>query len=328
MDGNNAMRPHSLMTALLGLLLAAGGVHAQQKYPTKPIRVIVPFVPGGASDIVARVMTQKLGEGFGTPVVVDNRPGAGGTIGTETAVRANPDGYTMILVAGSYASNAALYKLPYDPVNDVTPIALIGESGYVVALNPSIPAKSIKELVAYDKANPGKLNYGSGGTGSSNHLATELFNQMTGTRMTHVPYKGSGIAMNDLIGGQIALVFTSLPLALPHVKSNRLRGIAVTAAKRANALPDVPTVGESVPGYEAAQWYAFLGPKALPKDIVVRWSSELGRILNLADVKERMAFDGMEVPADGTPEQFRQLLKSDVAKWQKVVKFANIKPGG
>jgi len=321
------MRLHSLMAALLGLLLAAGGVHAQQKYPIKPIRVIVPFVPGGASDIVARVMTQKLGEGFGTPVVVDNRPGAGGTIGTETAVRANPDGYTMILVAGSYASNAALYKLPYDPVNDVTPIALIGESGYVVALNPSVPAKTIKELIAYDKANPGKLNYGSGGTGSSNHLATELFNQMTGTRMTHVPYKGSGIAMNDLIGGQIALVFTSLPLALPHVKSNRLRGIAVTAAKRANAVPDIPTVGETVAGYEAAQWYAFLGPKALPNDVVVRWSNELNRILNLPDVKERMAFDGMEPPANGTPEHFRQLLKSDVAKWQKVVKFANIKPG-
>jgi len=321
------MPTHSLFAALLGLLLIAGGTHAQPKYPTKPIRVIVPFVPGGASDIVARVMTQKLAEGLGAPVVVDNRPGGGGTIGTETAVRAIPDGYTMILVAGSYASNAALYKLPYDPVNDVTAIALIGESGYLVTLNPSVPVKSVKDLIAYDKANPGKLNYGSGGTGSSNHLATELFNQMTGTRMTHVPYKGSGLAMNDLIGGQISLVFTSLPLALPHVKSNRLRGIAVTSGKRANALPDIPTVGESVAGYEAAQWYAFLGPKALPKDIVVRWSNELNRILNLPDVKERMAFDGMEIPAAGTPERFRDMLKGDVAKWQKVVKFANIKPG-
>ena len=322
----NAMRTGSLMAAILGLLLAAGGVHAQQKYPTKPIRVIVPFVPGGASDIVARIMAQKLAERFGMPVVVDNRPGGGGTIGTETAVRASPDGYTMILVAGSYASNAALHKLPYDPVNDVTPIALIGVSGYLVTLYPSVPVKDVKELIAYDKANPGKLNYGSGGTGSSNHLATELFNQMAGTSMTHVPYKGSALGMNDLLGGQIELIFGSLPLVIPHVKSNRLRGIAVTVAKRSTALPDTPTVGETVPGYDAVQWYAFLGPKALPRDIVARWNSEINRILRLPDLKERMAADGME-PADGTPERFREMLKSDVAKWQKVVKLAGIKPG-
>jgi tripartite-type tricarboxylate transporter receptor subunit TctC len=320
------MRTFSLMTAILALLLTAGTVHAQQKYPTKPIRLIVPFVPGGASDIVARIMTQKLGEGFGMPVVVDNRPGGGGTIGTETAVRASPDGYTMILAGGSYASNAALYRLPYDPVNDVTPIGLIGETGYLVTLNLSVPVKSIKELIAYDKASPGKLNYASGGTGSSNHLATELFNQMAGTRLTHVPYKGTAQSVSDLLGGQIQLIFGTLPLVIPQVKSNRLRGIAVTAAKRSNAVPDIPTVGESVPGYEAVQWYAFLGPKALPKDIVTRWSNEINRILHLPDVKERMAGDGIE-PGDGTPERFREMLKSDVAKWQKVVKIANIKPG-
>ena len=315
-----------LLAALLGSLLVAGGVHAQQAYPTKPIRLIVPFAPAGASDIVARIMTQKLGEGFRVPVVVDNRPGGGGTIGTEIAVRANPDGYTMILVSGSYAANAALYKLPYDPVNDVAAIVLIGESGYLVTLNPSLPVRSIKELIAYDKANPGKLNYGSGGNGSSNHLATELFNQMAGTRMTHVPYKGSVLGLSDLLGGQIQLIVGSLPLMIPQVKANRLRGIAVTAVKRSNAVPDIPTVGETVPGFEVAQWYAVLGPKALPRDIIARWNNEMNRILHLADVKERLAGDGME-PAGGAPERFREVLKSDVEKWQKVVKTAGIKPG-
>ena len=317
---------HRLLAAVIGSLLVAGGTHAQQAYPTKPIRLIVPFAPGGASDIVARTMTQKLNDGFRMPVVVDNRPGGGGTIGTEIAVRANPDGYTMILVSGSYAANAALYKLPYDPVNDVAPIVLIGESGYLVALNPSVPVKSIKELIAYDKANPGKLNYGSGGNGSSNHLATELFNQMAGTRMTHVPYKGTVLSLSDLLSGQIQLIVGSLPLTIPQVKANRLRGIAVTAAKRSNALPDIPTVGETVTGFEVAQWYAILGPKALPRDIVSRWNNEINRILQLSDVKERLTGDGME-PAGGAPERYREVLENDVAKWQKVVKTAGIKPG-
>ena len=316
---------HWLMTAILGLLVA-DGVHAQQKYPARPIRLVVPFVPGGASDIVARVMTQRLSEGFAVPAVVDNRPGGGGTIGTEIAVRANPDGYTMILVSGSYASNAALYKLPYDPVNDVTPIELIAESGYLLTLNLAVPARNVKDLIAYHTAKPGKRNYGSGGTGSSNHLATELFNQMTGTRMTHVPYKGSGLAMSDLIGGQIQLIVGSLPLIIPHVKSNRLRGIAVTAAKRANALPDIPTVGETVAGYDVAQWYAFLGPKAPPQDSGARWNNEIYRVLRLPDVKERMAADGLEIAGTG-PQRFREVLKGDVAKWQSVVKFAGIKAG-
>ena len=260
------MRTCWLMTAILGLLLAAGGVHAQQNYPTRPIRLIVPFPPGGGADIVARVMAQKVTESFGVSVVVDNRPGAAGMIGTETAVRANPDGYTLILVEGGYAANAAVYKLPYDPVNDVAPIALIGETGFVVTLHPSVPVKSIKELIAYDKANPGKLNYGSGGTGSSNHLVTELFNQMAGTRMTHVPFKGIGLALNDLLGGQIQLIFGGLPRMIPHIKSNRAArhcGDYRQALQRRARYPDR---GETVPGYEAVQWFAVLGPKALPKD--------------------------------------------------------------
>lgn len=320
------MRTCWLMTAILGLLLAAGGVHAQQKYPTKPIRLIVAFPPGGGADIVARVMAQKITESFGVPVVVDNRPGAAGMIGTEIAVRANPDGYTLILVEGGYAANAAVHKLPYDPVNDVAPISLIGETGFVVTLHPSVSIKSIKELIAYDKASLGKLTYGTGGTGSSNHLVTELFNQMAGTRMTHVPYKGIGLALNDLLGGQIQLIFGGFPPMIPQIKSNRLRGIAVTNAKRSNAVPDIPTVGETVPGYEAVQWFAVLGPKALPKDVVTRWNNEIDRIVQLPDVKERMAGDGLE-PAGGSPERFREVLKREIAKWQKVVRTASIKPG-
>lgn len=320
------MRTYWLMTAILGLLLAAGGVHAQQKYPTKPIRLIVPFPAGGQTDIVARMLAQKLTESFGVTVVVDNRPGGGGTIGPESAVRANPDGYTLIMVSASYSTNAALYKLSYDPVNDVVPIALIGETGFVVTVHPSGPNKSIKDLIAYDKANPGKLNYASGGTGSSTHFATELFNQMAGTRMTHVPYKGTGLGLSDLIGGQIQVIFGGFNQMFPQIKSNRVRGIAVTTAKRSNAVADIPTVGETVPGYEAVQWFAVWGPKAMPKDLVARWNREIDRILQLSDVKERMAGDGVE-PAGGSPERFREVLTRDVAKWQKVVRNANIKPG-
>jgi tripartite-type tricarboxylate transporter receptor subunit TctC len=320
------MQTYWLMAAILGLLLAASGVHAQQKYPTKPIRLIVPFPSGGQTDIVARMLAQKLTETFKQTVVVDNRPGGGGTIGTEIAVRTNPDGYSMIMVSASYATNASLYKLSYDPVNDVVPIVLIGETGFVVTVNPSGPIKSVKELVAYDKANPGKFNYASGGTGSSTHFATELFNQMAGTRMTHVPYKGTGLGLNDLLGGQIQVIFGGFNQMFPQIKSNRVRGIAVTTAKRSNAVADIPTVGETIPGYEAVQWFAIWGPKAFPKDLVARWNREINRILQLSDVKKIMAGDGVE-PAGGSPERFREVLTRDVAKWQKVVKIAGIKTG-
>lgn len=320
------MQNYWLMTMILGLLLVVGGVHAQERYPTKPIRLIVAFPPGGGADIVARVVAQKVTESFGVPTVVDNRPGAAGMIGTDTAVRANPDGYTLILVEGGYAANAAVHKLLYHPVNDVTPISLIGETGFVVTLHPSVPIKSIKALIAYDKANSGKLTYGTGGTGSSNHLVTEFFNQMAGTKMTHVPYKGIGLALNDLLGGQIQLIFGGFPPMIPQIKSNRLRGIAVTTAGRSSAVPDIPTVGETVPGYEAVQWFAILGPKALPRNVVTRWNNEIDRIVQLPDVKARMAGDGLE-PAGGSPERLREVLKREIAKWQKVVEIAGIKPG-
>ena len=306
--------------------IVAPGPAAAQNYPTKPIRLIVSFAPGGQGDILARTIGPKVAATFKQSVLVDNRPGAGGTIAYEITVKANPDGYTMILAASGYATSAALYKLSYDPMNDVAPIALIGESGFVVALHPSIPVTSIKELISHDKANPGKLNYGSSGIGGATHLATELFNQMTGSRMTHVPYKGMILALNDLIGEQIQVIFGNLSNVIPQAKSNRVRVIAMTTAKRSSALPDVPTVAETVPGYEAALWYAVLGPKGLPKDIVARWNSEINRVLQLPDVKERMAGDGLE-PVGGSPERFREVLRRDIAKWQKVVKIAGIKVG-
>ena len=321
------MRTYWLMTAILGLLLAAGGVHAQQSYPTKPIRLIVPFATSGPADIVARILAPKLVESFGVPVVVDNRPGAAGTLGAEIAVRAAPDGYTIMIVSSAtYSGSAALYKLPYDPVNDVTPIAVIGEAGLMVTLHPSVPVTSVKELIAYVQANPGKFSYGSGGIGSSIHLATELFNQMAGTNITHMPYQSAGIALNGVLGGQSQLIISGMLQLMPHVRSKRLRGIAVTAAKRSNVVPEIPTVGETVLGYEAVNSYGVMGPKALPKDIVVRWNREINRIVKLPDVKEQMAGDGME-PIDGSPEHFREVLKRDVAKWQKVVKIAGIKAG-
>ena len=311
----------------VAIALAAGHSSAQKKdskYPTKPIRLIVPFAPGGGTDIVARAMAQKLTEALGQAVVVDNRAGGGGTIGAETVVRATPDGYTLAMVSGSYAANAAIFKLPYDPINDITPIALIGETGFMVALHPSVPAKSIKELIALSKAKPNSLNFASTGTGGITHLATELFDLMADIKMTHVPYKGTGPALTDLLGGQIQLMFGALPALVPQSKSGKLRGIAVTTAKRVGAVPDMPTVGETVPGYEAVLWYAAWGPKNLPKEIVTRLNTEIAKAIKTPIMQERMAAEGLD-PAGGAPQQLSDILNREVPKWRKVVKEANVK---
>jgi len=318
------MRNHCLTTAFVLSILPAAGVFGQQDYPSKPVRLIVPFAPGGGADIMARMLGQKLGERFMQPVVVDNRGGGGGTIGIETAVRANPDGYTMILLTSGYTTNAALNRLAHDPVNDVAPIALVGETGFIVALHPSIPVKGVKDLIAYGKANPDKLRYGSAGAGGITHLATELINHMAGIRRTHVPYKGAGPALTDLLGGQIQVILGGTPPTIPHVKAKRLRGIAVTSAKRSDAVPDIPTVAESIPGYEAVLWFAVLGPKALSRDIVARWNKEIDRILQLPEVKARLADGGVE-PLGGSPARFGEVLRRDIAKWQKVVTASDIK---
>ncbi len=320
------MRIFCLLTALPVLVLSFGvtGAYAQQKYPSKPVRLIVPFIPGGQTDVVARALSQKAAEAFGQPVVVDNRPGAGGTIGAELAVKAPADGYTLIMVSTSYAGNAALYKLPYDPLNGVTPIVMVGEIANIVTVNPHGPLKSIKDLIVYARANPAKINFASGGIGSGNHLATEQFMQMTGTKMTHVPYKGSTGGVADLISGQIQLIFSGLTGMLPHHKGNRVRGIAVTSAKRSNAVPDLPTVGETVAGYESVSWAALLGPRGLSQDILTQWNSEINRILRLPDVKDIMAHSGLEI-VGGTPAHLREVLSSDIVKWRKVVAAAGIK---
>src|SRR4051812_3209749 len=309
----------------LALAFSSANAFAQKKgetFPTKPIRMIVPFAPGGGTDIVARAMAQKLTEALGESVVVDNRAGGGGTIGAETAVRSVPDGYTLAMVSGSYAANAALFKLPYDPVNDVTPIALIGDTGFLVSVHPSVAAKNIQELIALAKAKPGSLNFASTGTGGITHLATELFDLMTGVKMTHIPYKGTGPALVDLLGGQVQVMFGAIPALAPQHKSGKVRGIAVTTAKRNGALPDIPTVGETVPGYEAVLWYAFWGPKNLPKDVVTRLNAEINKAIATPEMKERMAKEGLD-PVGGPAAVFGEVLKRDVPKWKKVVADAN-----
>ena len=315
------------MRFLLALaLLLAGGSALAQNYPTRPIRLIVPFAPGGGTDIVARVVAQKATESLGQSVIVDNRAGGGGTIGAETAVRANPDGYTLALVSTSYSTNPSLYKLPYDAVKDIQAVILIGQTGYVVALNPAVPIKSVKELVAFGKTSPGKLNYGSTGTGGATHLVTELFDLMAGTKMTHIPYKGTGPALNDLIGGQIQVLFGSMPSTIPQVKGGRLRAVGVTTLKRVTALPDVPPVTETVAGYEAVTRYGILGPKGIPKQVVALWNREVARILQTDEMKTRMTLEAIE-PAGGPPEEFLEAIRHDVAKWGKVVKAAKITLG-
>ena len=294
------------------------------KYPSRPVRMLVPFAPGGGTDITARLIAANVTTAFGQQVIVDNRAGGGGTMGAEMAVRAVADGYTVIMVSGSYGTNAALYPLTYDPVKDIQPIVMIGDTGFVLSLHQGVPAKSVQELITYAKANPGKLNFASTGTGSITHFATELFNLLAATKMTHIPYKGTGPALADLLGGQVQLIFGAMPATIPHVKTGKLRGIGVTTAKRTPALPDTPAIGKIVKDYEAALWYGLWGPKGLPKPIVKRWNQEVAKSLQTEEMKKRLAADGVE-PAGGSPEQFLDVIARDVEKWKKVVKAANIK---
>jgi len=305
----------------------SGGVLAQSDYPNKPVRLIVPFAPGGGTDIVARVMAQKAGEMLKQSVVIDNRGGAGGVIGMETTVRAMPDGYTLGIVSGSIATTAAANKLPFDPVKDITPISMLGEAGFLLTLNPAVPAKTTQELIAYAKANPGKITYGSSGTGGTSHLVGELFDLMAGTQMTHVPYKSSGPALTDMLGGQIQMIYGSSPLVTPQMNSGRLRVIAITTLKRSRALPNVPTVAESgVPGFETITWYALSGPRGLPPAVVARWQAALTAALQSREMKERFDVDGLDAPAVGAA-YFNQVLQRDLVKWAGLAKAKNLKLG-
>ncbi|MEO7761832.1 MAG: tripartite tricarboxylate transporter substrate binding protein [Casimicrobiaceae bacterium] len=307
---------HALGAVLCGLAFVA---HAQ--YPSKPIHIVVPSAPGDGSDLTSRLISDKLAAVLGQSVIVENKMGAGGVVGTEYAARQPPDGYTLIMAnAGSHAINAALYsKLSYDPAKDFVAVALIGVAPNMMAVNPSLPVKTVAEFIAYAKANPGTINYASGGNGSSAHLSAELFKSMTGIRMNHVPYKGATPALTDLIGGQVQVMIGNLPPILPHVKSGKLRALAVTTAKRYPGLAEVPTVAESgLAGYETLAWFGLFAPAGTPKDIVIRLNREVNAIIAQPEVRERLLGIGME-PAAGTPEEFTARQAADIAKWKKVV---------
>lgn len=294
-------------------------------YPARTVRIVDAFPPGGGSDFVARTIAPKLIEAWGQQFIIDNRGGANGIIGNEHVIRSAPDGYTVLIITGSYAANPSVYKLPYDPINDITVLGQVASTSFVIVVHPSLPVKTLKDFIALAKARPGAINFGSTGTGGSTHLVAEYFKIMANVDLTHIPYKGTGPAVTDLLGGQIQLMIAASAPVMPHVKSGRLRALAVTGTKRIASAPDVPTAIEAgVPDYDVASWYAIVGPKGMPGDIVARWNAELQRLTQLPDVKERIASGGMEA-VSGAPEEFMAVLKRDVARWAKVTKQAGIK---
>jgi tripartite-type tricarboxylate transporter receptor subunit TctC len=303
----------------------SGACAAGPKWPDRPVRVIVPLAPGGGTDIVARLFTPRLSSEFGQQFIVDNRAGAGGTVGAEIGVRANPDGYTVVIVPASYAANAAMYKLPYDPIKGIAPIAMITTGPLILTVHPSVPAKSMKELIALARAKPGTLNFGSSGSGTFSHLAAELFRQMAKIDIVHIPYKSAGPALTDLLGNQIQIFFGSGPSTAGHIRAGRLRGLAVTTAQRSPALPDLPAIGELLPGYAADFWFGMWAPAGTPKTIVSRLNQSIVRILKEPQVLERLRTDGYD-PVGSTPEEFARVIARDIATWSKVIKAGNIKP--
>jgi tripartite-type tricarboxylate transporter receptor subunit TctC len=296
-----------------------------QSYPAKPIRLIVPLAPGGGGDLVARLIAQKVSESLGQPVIVDNRPGGSTIIGTELVARSQPDGYTLVMATSSHGINPSVYKLPFDPVKDFTGVSFIATSPMMLTVHPNVPARTVKELIAVAKAHPGKLNYGSSGNASIVHFAGELFNVSAGTKTIHIPYKGTGPALIDLIGGQIDMMFASPVPTIPHVKNGRLRAIAMASLQRSRAMPDLPTIAESgLPGFEAATYFIVLGPANMPAPVLSRLSGEMTKAAQLADVKERLSAEGAVMVA-GTPQQAMAHIEAEIARWTRVVKAAGIK---
>ena len=297
-----------------------------QTYPSRPVRIIVPAPAGGGYDFAARLMSQFLSGRLASSFIVDNRPGAGGNVGTEAVVRAPPDGYTLLLVAAANAINATLYqKLDFNFIRDIAPVATIAGAPNVMVVHPSVPARTVPEFIAYAKANPGKLNMASAGNGTTPHVAGELFKMMTGVDMVHVPYRGQGLALTDLLGGQVQVMFATTPGTTEHIATGKLRALAVTTATRAEALPDLPTVGDFVPGYEASQWYGIGAPRTTPVEIVDRLNKEINAGLADPKLKERLAAIG-GAPLVGSPGDFGKLIADEAEKWGKVVRAANIKP--
>jgi tripartite-type tricarboxylate transporter receptor subunit TctC len=319
------MKTISRITVLVALLCGPVAGWAQA-YPAKPIRLIVPFSPGGGVDFIARLVGQKLGESLGQQIVIENRAGAGSAIGTEIALRSAPDGYTLLEISPSYTINPSLQPTKFDPLNDYTPIVLIGKGPFVVVAHPSLPARDAKQLLALARTRPGEVIYGSSGQGTIVHLSTELFLYMARVKMTHVPYKGGGPALVDTISGQISLVFSPPQTGLPHVKAGRVRALGMTSANRIPTEPDIPALAETVPGYEATNWHAMIGPKGIPRPVVDRINAEVRKIVAQKDVENTLHSSGVFPQGGGSPEQVYELIRKDYEQWRKVVIAAGIKP--
>src|SRR5882762_3944898 len=315
------------LALLLSLLLVSFTVSAQapDPYPSRPLRFILPFPPGGPTDILGRLIGERLASSLGQPVIVENRGGAGGNVGAEAAAKSAADGYTLVLVAPSLAISPSLYsKLNYDPLRDFAPVSLVATVPNVIVTQPAL-APTLQEFIARAKANPGGMNFGSGGSGTSNHLAGELFNIVTGTKLVHVPYKGVNLAMNDVLAGQVHMVVIGVPAVAPHIKSGKLRALALVAPQRAAALPEVPTAAEAgLPNFEVTTWYGILAPAGTPKAIVTRLNAELVKTMHSPELKERLAAMATD-PATSTPEEFADYIKREIAKWGEVVRQAGLK---
>lgn len=299
---------------------------SRQFYPVRPIHLIVPFAPGGGNDLLARIISQKFQESWGQPVLVENKPGAGGNIGADFVAKSKPDGHTLLLGTNTLTMNPSLFRqMPFDTEQDFAPVAMLATTPLMVLVNPSLPVKSIPELIAYAKRHPGALSYASTGIGTPHHLGTELFKTMSGVFMVHIAYRGSAFGLTDLVSGQVQVMWATVNVALPLVKSGKLRGLAIAEPRRLASMPDMPVVAETLPGYEVSAWYAVFAPAGTPGDIVQKLSVELQRIYRLPDVKERLLPLGYEI-ATGSVEQLRSVIRSDLKKWAKVVKDAGIKP--
>ena len=316
------------LAAAFGFACAAAAQPAStgsgQAYPSRPIRIVVPFPPGGASDVTARLLGEKFMGTWGANVVVDNRTGATGIIGTDIVAKASPDGHTLGMVALSFAINPSIHPLPYDAQKDFTYLTIVASNPLALVVNNTVPARTVRELIEFAKAKPDDLSYASSGTGSSPHMTAELFKLMTGVRIAHIPYKGSTAAHPDLIGGRVSLMFDPVAAVLPHIRSGRLRALGVTSKNRSAELPDVPAIAENVPGYESTSWVLLMGPAKLPPAVVGKLNQETVRVLGLPDVKERLARLGSE-PVGNSPDEARKFVRAELEKWSKTVKAAGIK---
>ena len=317
----------SMGSLLAGVLLACMSFGAfAQAWPAKPIKLVAPSTPGDAPDVIARLVADKLSVALGQQVVVDNKPGAGGVVGSESVAKSAPDGYTLIMGnAGSHGINAAVYsRLPYDIQRDFAPVSQVAIAPNVMVINPSVPANSVAEFIAYAKSQPGKLSYASGGNGSSAHMSMELFKSMAGIDVQHIPYKGSSPALTDLIGGQVAVFIGNMPPTVPHIKSGKLRALAVTTRTRSALMPELPTIADTLPGYETVAWFGVLAPAGTPPDVVNRLSVEIGKIARSPEMRDKLLAMGAE-PVGGTPEEFKAVVDRDIAKWKPLAQKVGIK---